>query len=177
MTAGARAPSEGHVREPDIPQAVGLSPSSLRQREAARGPWTTDDLGAPIAANIVCLGLIVGSWWSASGRGRADEQVVWLAISIAGVMIAGGVNGILLLRLFGNIRLAKRAVLLPDELAGGARPATSAQAVNRGELVHILGTTRFHRADCPLANGKSSEAATRRTHELAGLRACETCRP
>jgi hypothetical protein len=44
-------------------------------------------------------------------------------------------------------------------------------------LLHLPGTTLFHRDDCLLVRGKAATIAARSAFENAGHRPCGVCRP
>jgi hypothetical protein len=155
-----------------------LSIDRVLQRES-RGipPWTSAELSRVVVSNAVGLGLIGISWYQVAGQLTTRDQLAWLNVGILGVAIAGVANALWLLRGRRNVGLA-RVMVLPD-----VPPRAAASWNNRlaedleNQPVASAAMTRYHRPSCPLVDGKTTTAASRRDHERAGKIPCELCEP
>ena len=127
------------------------------------------------------------AWFATSDEAVLDDQVRWVAVAVAGMMVAGAVSGAWLLAGRRAVGLrARQALPLPDEgeiaevidlrakvLADGAS-TTGADTV---VPVAASGMRYFHRPECLLARGKPVDAAEAAEHIRAGRIACQVCRP
>ncbi|MGH9035521.1 MAG: hypothetical protein ACRD0O_07125 [Acidimicrobiia bacterium] len=137
----------------------------------ARAPlWSRSD-GRRLTA-LVGIGAVViaAAWFFAAGRSDAGDQVPLVSLSLLGVLVSmvGG---------FGWLRRGRRAVGHRTRLLLGSAPGATMDAPVAFELVAGPGAKWFHRADCPLVEGRNWPAAPGSTHESAGRRACPACKP
>jgi len=144
-----------------------------------RAPWDTGDLVRLIA--VVAVGGVVCTvaWTGASGHAELRDQTGWVAVGVAGFLVAVAGQGLWLLR--GRRALSAHAAAVMVEAAaltpagaGSARPMAVAPAQR---LVAADGLRHFHHPDCPIAAGRSWSALPRRAHEAAGRTACGICQP
>jgi hypothetical protein len=127
------------------------------------------------------------AWFATSGESVLDDQVGWVAVAAAAVMLAGAVSGAWLLAGRRAVGLRTRhAVPLPAEgaLADVVDLRMKAQVISApvaevdlADLVAAPGMRYFHRADCTLASGKAVAPAERAAHLRQGRNPCEVCQP
>lgn len=137
-------------------------------------PWKIGDLLVLYATTSIGIVLVLAAWYAASGEVRLEDQARWATLGTAGVIVLGAGNLAWLLagrRATGELR---RHLLAR---APGAETTQASSAARRTSLVAGKTMTRFHRADCPLVQGKTVRAQTRATHERRGRRPCDVCTP
>ena len=151
-----------------------------RPPAGGRAPWDTGDLVRLIA--VVAVGGVVCAvaWTGASGHAELRDQTGWVAVGVAGFLVAVAGQGLWLLR--GRRALSAHAAAVMVEAAaltpagagsGSARPMAAAAEW----LVAADGLRHFHRPDCPIAARRHWSPLPRRAHEAAGRTACGICRP
>jgi hypothetical protein len=139
---------------------------------AARLPlWSRSDglrLALLVGAGAVVL---VASWFFAAGRADAGDQLVFVSLSLFGLLL--GTAGV-----YGWVMRGRRAIVARTGLLLGAAPAATLDDVpSAGDLVAGPEAKWFHRADCLLVEGRNFAVSPRATHETAGRRACPGCKP
>jgi hypothetical protein len=146
-----------------------------RRGPSAAAPWSADQLGRVVMGNVVGAGLVLlGSYQSATADEVVRNRLTWLAVGIAGLVLAGLANGLWMASVRARVRLgrglvlAEVAQLVPSTEVGG--PATSVDVV-----VTAPGMTRYHRPGCELAQGKPTRRLSERQRRAGRLRACEVC--
>jgi hypothetical protein len=174
---------------------VGLAPKA-GSRAFRTGPWSGRGLAAIVATDALAIILAMVGWWNASGESRAGDQIGWLNVSLAGVVITIGANGLFLARGRQTIRLATTVVLTDPPRAGaGTWPIVSANGhtaaqsfvvaspgspdsdLRQGRLVSVAGTRRYHRPGCALVAAKAVEQNTSEAFSRTGRHPCEVCEP
>jgi hypothetical protein len=130
-------------------------------------------LTAVIVAAAIGLMLLVAAWSGASNRRESADQMAWLNLGVAGVVLTGAVAGSWVLRSRRAVEVRLGRILSGVHEVEPEVPAPVAAE----RLVTALRMTRYHIPGCLLVNGKTLSAETRATHEHAGLRPCEMCRP
>ena len=152
-------------------------------------PWAADQILGVVAVDVIGLGLVVAGWWMASGTAKAGTQVAWLNVSILGLVLSGGANGLWLTRVRRAVTLSRttvetliRAAVLADastvsEWYAPAVPSGNGNGADAGGLVASPAMSYFHRPDCLLAADKHVDAMVRAKHVAAGRRPCEVCQP
>lgn len=158
-------------------------------------PWKTADIVA--MAVLVGLGLVllIVSWWAISGTTEFSAHLGWLAIGVGGVVVSALGMGLWLF--VGRQRIAIRYTALAARArqyavaaegtsleagrGGGERHQRESQhdaaSLDDGRPVANPRMSRYHRPDCLLVEGKQVKVQKRETHQRAGRRACEVCRP
>ena len=129
---------------------------------------------AAVGAAIVGLVLLLVAWVGASDQRDSADQMVWLNLGVAGVLVTAGACGSWVLQ--GRRAVEHRLALVfsgadeivLDHVTEPARPE---------QLATVARMTRYHVADCLLLTGKAVTFETRANHEQAGLQPCEMCRP
>jgi hypothetical protein len=114
--------------------------------------------------------VVAVAWFFAAGRDDAGDQLAFVSLSLLGVLVGTAAG-------FGWLRRGRRAVGARTLLLLGSAPGARVDAPLAAELVAGPAAKWFHRADCPLVEGRNWPAATGPTHEAAGRRACPACRP
>ena len=146
------------------------------------GPWSSAQFAALVAGNALAVVLAFVGWLRASGEGQAGDQIIWLNVSFAGVVLAIGANGFFLARGRQTVRAA-----MPVALAGTARSTADSTPVassngsghlsRSGRSVAVVGLKRYHRPECALVTGKATEEAQADSFAGAGRTPCEVCQP
>ncbi|MEU6994268.1 hypothetical protein ABZ953_26895 [Streptomyces sp. NPDC046465] len=146
-----------------------------------RADRTVPEVWAALAALAVGAVLCVIGWYGVSGERFAERQLPYLAsctVPGAALIVAGAV-----LLTHGRSTLAAARV---EELYGllvTAEPAASgeppaAPVATGAALLMIPGGTLWHRADCPLVEGKPAAAPADATILAAdALAPCPICEP
>ena len=144
-------------------------------RDRAEPLITIPPLKGVTVAGILGLVALVVAWAGASGRTESSDQIAWLNLGIAGVLLVGAVGGRWVMR--GRHAVALRMARLL--LAADAAPVAVAtiDATESGEVVSAVGMTRYHHPDCLLVRNKQFDVDSRAGHERMGRRPCEMCRP
>jgi hypothetical protein len=119
-----------------------------------------------LVGNSVGLTLIVTAWWTTSGARSIPQQLAWLNIGIAG-LILGGLSNLFWL---GEGRRVLRRERISVPLKTRVRSTIPASHEQR---VTVAGTLRYHRRGCVLVRGKAVTVSTGN----GSIRACEVCRP
>ncbi|MGY0022947.1 hypothetical protein [Streptomyces sp. cg35] len=140
------------------------------------GPVLWAGLAALTAGAVLC---VVG-WYGMSGERFAERQLPYLAsctVPGAALIIAGAV-----LLTYGRSALARSRVeelyALLVTVDPPAAPRAAAPLAVDGTLLMVPGGTLWHRADCPLVEGKP-EAVPADAGAVAagGLGPCPICEP
>ena len=150
-------------------------------------PWGSTQRVVLAVGWTLALCAVGFAWFATSGEAVLDDQVGWVAIAAAAVMLAGAVSGAWLLAGRRAVGLrARHAVPLPAESALAdvvdlrLKPlviSAPVAEVNFADLVAAPGMRYFHRADCLLARGKAVAPAERTAHIKQGRTPCEVCQP
>jgi hypothetical protein len=177
-----------------------LDPRTLTERGPRSAvPWSADHVVGLVVANGVGLVLVFVGWWEAAGLGQAHDQLAWLNLSLLGLVLSGGANGLWLARGRRVVTLARarvlpyplvplawpaeglagsnRLVLSPPDPLRRGRPVRSEPGVGSAGLVASSAMSHYHRTNCLLVVGKEVNVAHRSVHEAADLKACEVCVP
>jgi hypothetical protein len=141
-------------------------------------PWRIGDLVLVYLVNLAGLVLILIAWFEASDLLTIRAQIPWVNVGVTGIIVAGAGNVLWLLtgrRSVGDLRRR-----LTPRLPGSGRATSSGRAQPDTALgMFVAGTamTRYHRADCPLVEGKPVTADSENGHRAAGRLACHVCVP
>jgi hypothetical protein len=144
-------------------------------------PWQLSDVVTLIGSLTVgAVGLLV-SWIGVSTRINWSGQIVWVAVGIGAVIVAGlGVMGFLLVAFRGvRMRRGEQDARLDGLLARHlpAEALAGESSVPATTLVSMPAMTRYHRPECLLVAGKPVHAAAAAAHARAGRVPCGVCRP
>ena len=140
-------------------------------------PWSRGHF-VRLAVIVALGGLVVALAWNATAtRGRLEDQTGFVALGVAGFLVAAVAQVIWLLS--GRRAVAAHSVqtqasvaaLLQDPIAVPSLPGLS------GALVGAEGMRHYHRPECPIAAGQPWPPELRRTHEAAGRTPCGICQP
>ena len=138
-------------------------------------PWTGNDLALWAAGLAVAAIVWAWAWWQAAGTAMLSHQMPWVSVGVGALLLATMTHATWLLRARRRIGLRRLALLDDDGGVSDDRPADAGPPV--GPLVAAAGLRRYHRHDCPLAQGVGFTAAGRAAHESAGHMPCGVCRP
>jgi hypothetical protein len=151
---------------------------------ALREEWTAGSYGLVYLLNALSVVGLAVAWWGSSTTVVLSEQVTWLEVGVAAVVLAAtadvgwlvsGRRAIGLRRAEISLRIALLAADVgPEELDAAAPVERSGDAV---ALVAGAGMRMFHREDCAMVLGKPVSDSTRSEHRSAGRRPCGMCRP
>ena len=114
--------------------------------------------------------LVVLSWFFASGRPDAGDQLVFVSLALLGALVG-------MAAVVGWIVRGRRIISARRSLLLGTAPPARADVARRPELVAGPTGKWFHRADCLLVDGRNWSRSPRPAHESAGRLACPGCRP
>jgi len=144
-------------------RAVGVAPS----------PWSARQrLVLVVLLALGAIGLIAG-YTGTSGTLQVSDQVVWLNVAGAALLVSGA--GIILFLTAGRREIGRRRLGLFGDVVDEVAPAGLTDARSAGDLVAAATMTRYHRADCSFVEGKTVVAAPATGHEQAGRRPCGVC--
>jgi hypothetical protein len=141
-----------------------------------RAPWSNGELVRVIAGVAVGAAVFTVAWVGASGHAELDDQKGWLAVGVFGFFLAVAAQGLWIVR--GRRAVAGHAARVMGDVAAltpaleTTRPASAVE-----QLVAADGMRRYHRPDCPIAQGRGWSPLPRPAHESAGRTACGICRP
>ncbi len=143
----------------------------------ASSPWTAKQrlvLGALLAIGVI--GLTAG-YAGTSGRLRVSDQVVWVNVAGAALLVSGA--GVVAFLTAGRRAIGRRRLGLFDNvIAGETATVDVASSVSAAELVAAPTMTKYHRAGCSFVVGKSGVVAlTAVGHHQSGRRPCGVCLP
>jgi hypothetical protein len=154
------------------------SARALRSTTRSSALWDGRDLVNLVIADSLSILLIVVSWYQTSATPRVRDELAWLNLGIAGLVLGGVANALWFLRGRQAVGIA-RALMLPDvERWEAGRPGeVTAAPLARAALVAGPGMSRYHLTSCPFTVDRSVTSATRDRHEAAGRLPCEICEP
>ena len=140
-------------------------------------PWSRGHLVS--LAVIVALGGVACAlaWNGTSTRSQLDDQTPWIALGVAGFLVAAAAQMVFLLQsrravMAHSIEVqASVASLVQVRTAAPSRPGLATG------LVAAEGMARFHRPECPIAAGRPWQPEPRNVHEAAGRTPCGICSP
>lgn len=140
-------------------------------------PWSRGDR-VRLAVLVALGGAVCGlAWNGAATRSRLEDQTAWIALGVAGFLVAAIAQVVWLrqgrraVAAYGAQVQASVASLIQDRIAVPAQPGWA------GGLVAAEGMRHFHRPDCPIAAGRPWPPEPRRIHEAAGRTPCGICAP
>ncbi|WP_344603958.1 hypothetical protein [Sporichthya brevicatena] len=131
-------------------------------------PWLPRETRWVGGFGLVAIVLLVVCWWQAAGEGDPSDQLPWLNLGTAAVLVYWVLAGRTLARARRRVAERRSAQLA----ALGSRPwlRSDAPSTPAGDgLVVAAGMTRAHRPECPLVSGKPTSPAP------AGAPTCGIC--
>jgi hypothetical protein len=150
-----------------------------RPGRGGRAPWNGGDLVRLIV--IVAVGAVVCAvaWTGASGHAQLKDQKGWIAVGVAGFLVAVAGQSLWLRQ--GRRAVAAHAARVMGDVAA-LTPDVSHRSTPRAvspeqHLVAADGMRHFHRPDCPIATGRAWTPLPRRAHEATGRTPCGICQP
>lgn len=151
-------------------------PTADTDSEPFSGPWRSRELVRLGLGEGIALAFVISGWIGASGVSSVRRGLLWLGISLTGLVIAGVSNGWWLL--VGLRSVGGRASVSVPPVVGRASLAKRSEPRSRQDrLVSAAGMTRYHRAGCVLVQGREIAEKTASKHQAAGLRPCGVCEP
>lgn len=144
--------------------------------------WSPRHLLVVVVLNLVGTVLIAVGWYQGSDEAHVDEQLNWLNVGIAGLIVVGATNALHVLRARRMVT-CMQATLLAQVPRFTAKPvrAREVRSVSdlspAGVVVAAEGMSHYHRPGCALAAGKSTRRGSAAEFEQAGLIRCEVCEP
>ena len=140
-------------------------------------PWSLNDLTRLTSFLIVSGVVIVGCAAGAGQTSVYDHQLLWIVGASVALMLSGlGWTRWLLIG-SRNLRVRQRRL---DTLTArlSSKPEARVTTTGHRELrFAAAGMTRFHRATCPLTEGKDVAGAPRNEQIARGLAPCGVCAP
>lgn len=137
-------------------------------------------------ALVVTAGAVlwIVAWYVASSKINYTQQLPFLDMAIAGLILALGADVTLLMAGRRSVGSRRRFLLGEPGGTGYAEEAPRTaevydltRAPNSAALVGGPSLNRYHRADCPMAAGRDWAPASRWEHEEAGRSPCGLCKP
>lgn len=122
---------------------------------SAPAPWLPRERTTVALAGVGCVVLLFVCWFIAAGKGHTDDQLLWLDLGTAGVLVYWIVAG----RVVGRARrrvAERRRAQLAAWLPAGTGDVAPVRATT---LLTAPGMSRAHRPTCPLLAGKATEPA------------------
>jgi hypothetical protein len=139
-------------------------------------PWDRRHLIGFTVSTALGAGLLGASYLGVSAEVHLKDQVPFLDLGIAGLLVGtiGGVRWLAAVLKSVRVRKAAALALVRSRFV----PAGTVGLVGPTEgLVAAARMTRYHLAGCPLVAGKDVSAATLGEHSAAGRRPCGVCTP
>jgi hypothetical protein len=138
-------------------------------------PWSRGDV-VRLIVGVVAGGIVVAlAWNGAATESRLDGQKGFIAIGVAGFLVAVLAQSLWLRQ--GRKAVAAYAATIRTSIAPLMAQPPPTPVINREGLVAAADLRHFHRSDCPIAAGRGWGAEPRRTHEAAGRTPCGICNP
>jgi len=139
-------------------------------------PWNRRELTGFAVATVVGGGLLGASYLGVSAKVALADQVPFLDLGIAGLLVGtvGAVRWLAAVVKAVRVRRAGAVALVRSRFGVVATAGPDGPAAG---LVTTARMTRYHRPGCSLAAGKEVSAATRAEHSAAGRRPCGVCTP
>ena len=137
-------------------------------------PWNRRNLIGFAVSTALGAGLLGASYLGVSAEVHLKDQVLFLDLGIAGLLVGavGGVRWLAAVVKAVRVRKAAAVALVRSRFA----PArTTGPAGSPEGLVAAERMTRYHRPGCSLVAGKDVTAATLAEHSAAGRRPCGMC--
>lgn len=159
-------------------------------------PWTQRDIQSVVSRLAVGLAVIVGSWVGASKTALWNQQLIWIGVGLAGLLISGLslvgwlLNG--LATISAERTVVRRAVLrrresqlasrglsgnVDDDTFSTVRTEVRGEPLASGTLVAGEGMTHFHRPDCQAVLGKPVEELSFAECMRREMSPCGMCKP
>ncbi|HVU72974.1 MAG TPA: hypothetical protein VHE83_08425 [Mycobacteriales bacterium] len=141
-------------------------------------PWHVRDVQRLLVTLLLAAIGLTASWVGISGTVIWSRQMLWLAIGIASTAVAAVAVMTWLLTAFRAVRVRQSRMVdgIAARLVLDDEPdAADAAGPGAAELVSAPSMTRFHRADCPLVQGRPTTPLT--AARRARLSPCGVCRP
>lgn len=147
-----------------------IAPASLR-------PWQPRDVLVTGFLLMAGATLLVAGSIGAGGTRRWSEQILWVDLSAAGIIVGGAGIASWLLAGRRAVDASWLQVLVHRSEADVAERAGAIPSASDGGGVFVSAApmTRYHRATCPAVAGKPVEEASRESHRDAGLEPCGIC--
>lgn len=142
---------------------------------ASASPRELNSLFRLLATNVVAAGMLVAGWWFLSGEPRLANQLPWLNLSVAGLLVALWGNARWLLEGRRRVGMVLHS-LLPEATSQVNGTAPIAAGAERG-LVAGPDLVRFHRSDCPMARDRDWPLVIRDRAVDEGRLPCGVCAP
>lgn len=139
-------------------------------------PWQSHEIRAAACGITVGLAVIAVSWWGASGTADENDQVGYVAVGLAGVLLVGAFNGTFLISSRRAVLLRQHAFLGTVAGVFARAPAASSEEDMR-RLVAVPGMSLYHLAACQFVHGKDVVAVPSDEPTRLGRRPCGACNP
>lgn len=181
-TEWAGATSGGNLRPPS--RATQLADEYL-----ADYPWTSRDLQSVVLRLGLGLALIIAGWVGASATAVWHEQMIWIGVGLAGLVVTffaatgwllNGLRSISRERAFVRLGLYEKVRLIESRTPAAA-PAVAADdrrtALIHDVLVAAPGMRHYHRPDCQAVLGKAVDELSFAECMRLDLVPCGMCTP
>lgn len=156
---------------------------SLTADVSSAGPlWTAEEVIRWIGMSAIGFVLYAVAWYLAADQAASNAQMGWVNLGVVGLVLFGVANTMWLMRGHRAVRARTRASVSdahPVAVSPSRKTAPAFSALGAdldGQLVAGEGA-HYHRAECPMAQGRAVTAMGRSAHEAGGRRPCGICRP
>lgn len=143
---------------------------------SATEPWDRRNLTGFAVSTALGAGLLGASYFGVAGEVHLKDQVLFLDLGIAGLLVgtAGGVAWLAAGLKAVRVRKAAAVAMVRSRFCSAGTVESAGPA---GGFVSGPSMTRYHRPGCSLVTGKDVSAATLAEHSASGRRPCGVCAP
>lgn len=140
---GRRASRSGH------PPSLGLG------KLLGESPWGEIELARLVKSTLLGVTALGAAWFGASGATGWSRLMLWMAIGIGALLVAGlGMTRWLIAGL-ASVRCERRRLLAFLAISAASSGREAAACADEGAVCTAPGMARYHRLGCELAVGKA----------------------
>lgn len=140
-------------------------------------PWTTDEALRWLATTSLAAVICAVAWYLASGKDNLEDQVSYVNLAVAGLVLGCCGHTIWFVRGRRRISLRRTQLFAGPLASSSASLVTDRPGTQDVQFVSGQGLRRYHRRDCALAASRNWRAADRAVHEAGGRLPCGVCKP
>ena len=133
-------------------------------------PWSVGQVRVVLGLGLVGAVLVVVAYLGSADEARLEDQVAWINLAVAGLLVGGIAAGALLLA--GRRAVGLRRLRLLHDPAPRAGPVTDQVG---GPMVWLPGSSLVHRPGCQLVEGKDTDEVDATGARQLELRRCAVC--
>jgi hypothetical protein len=125
--------------------------------------------------SAVGLVLVAAGWLGARDEVALDRQSPWIAVSVAGLVVAAASAAAWLLQLRREVTMRSTALVGAVALLEARAPASVRPTADAIRVRRTRGGSLYHRAGCALVAGRAVKEGDPARFGKAGLTPCEAC--